>query len=78
MNIQTLLVYLTNYRFNKFRVNPLSTGINARFIVSKEFLDTIYTLLWIRNRYKEAEKLKSAFAPIQVKPIEWEAFVCET
>lgn len=76
IHIRTLEMYLDNYRFNKFRVMPMSCGINARFFLSKDFLNTLYTLLWIRNRVKEAEKLKKHFSLYDIKAIEWEDLVC--
>ena len=77
IHIRTLEMYLNNYRFNKYRVMPMSCGINARFFISRDFLNTLYTLLWIRNRVKEAEKLKKHFSLYNIKAIEWEDFVCE-
>ena len=78
MNIQTLYVYMSNYKFNKFKVNKLSTGINARYFLTRDLLNTLYTLLWIRNRVKEAEKLKRHFSLYNIKAIEWEDYVCES
>ena len=77
-NIQTLYVYMSNYKFNKFKVNKLSTGINARYFLTRDLLNTLYTLLWIRNRVKEAEKLKKHFSLYNIKAIEWEDYVCES
>lgn len=77
MNIQTLYVYMSNYKFNKFKVNKLSTGINARFFLTRDLLNTLYTLLWMRNRVKAAEKLKKYFEEYDVEAIEYEVFVCE-
>lgn len=78
MNIQTLYVYMSNYKFNKFKVNKLSTGINARYFLTRDLLNTLYTLLCIRNRVKEAEKLKKHFSLYNIKAIEWEDYVCES
>ena len=74
---KTLERYLENFRFNKYRVMPMSCGINARFFITKDFLDEFYTLLWMRNRVKAAEKLKKYFEEYDVEAIEYEDFVCE-
>lgn len=78
IHIRTLEMYLNNYRFNKYRVMPMSCGINARFFISRDFLNKLYTLLWIRNRVKEAEKLKKHFSLYDIKAIEREDYVCES
>ena len=75
---RTLEMYLDNFRFNKYRVMPMSCGINARYFLTRDFLNTLYTLLWIRNRVKEAEKLKRHFSLYNIKAIEWEDYVCES
>lgn len=74
---RTLEMYLQNYRFNKFKVMPMSCGINSRFFITKEFLNTFYTLLCMRNRIKAAEKLKNHFKEYDIEAIDYEEFVCE-
>ena len=77
IHIRTLEMYLENFRFNKYRVLPMSNGIHSRFFITKDFLEEFYTTLWMRNRVKAAEKLKKHFEEYDVEAIDYENFVRE-
>ena len=70
----TLQIYLSNYKFNKFRATRVEVP-NARYHISREFLNTLYTLFWHRNRIKEGEKLKKHFKEYDIEIIPFEEFV---
>lgn len=70
----TMISYLSNYRFNKFRKTK-TDGINARYEVSPKFLNMLYTHLWHRNRFTDAQKLKKLFRNYDIQVIEWEEYV---
>jgi hypothetical protein len=72
--LETLQRYLSNYRFNKFRKTH-TEGRNAVYEVNNEFLNTLYSLFWYRNRAKEAEKLKKHFKEFNIKVLSWEEFI---
>lgn len=74
IHIETLIKYLNNYRFTKFRVTSTS-GRKAQYLLNSAFLSTLYTLLYIRRKIKAAENLKKEYKI--AKLIKWEDFVCE-
>lgn len=77
LNLETLILYLNNYRFSKFRTT-YTTGAQARYIVNSEFLRTLYTLFLLKNRDIAAENLKEHFNKFKIRAIDWEKFVCES
>ena len=77
INLKTLILYLNNYRFCKFRTT-YTTGAQARYLLNSEFLKTLYTLLLIKNRDTEAANLKDTFKIYKIRAIKWEDFVCES
>jgi hypothetical protein len=75
IHIETLIKFLNNYRFVKFRTTP-NSGRNARYVLSTDFLNTLYTLLYSRKKIKAAENLKNEYKTIKL--IDWEEFICES
>lgn len=71
----TLINYLNNFRFTKYRAT-YTTGINANYYLVSDFLNILYTLLLVKKKEKAAENLKNKFN--FVKRIEWEDFICKT
>lgn len=70
----TVLNYLQNYKFNKYRTT-FYNGINARYKLNDNFLSLLYTTLFYRNREKEGIKLKNHFKDYKIKILKWEEFV---
>ena len=75
INLQTLKTYLNNYRFNKFRAT-YSTGNKARYYVTRDFLNVLYTLLLSRRKEEAAYNLDAHFKNLKCLP--WEDFICKT
>ncbi len=73
ISISTLQIYLSNYRFNKYRVTN-TDGINAIFVINTGFLSMLYTYFWHRGRNKEAETLKRHFKDFNIKALCWEDY----
>jgi uncharacterized membrane protein YkgB len=74
ISISTLQIYLSNYKFNKYRVSH-TDGINALFKINTGFLNTLYTYFWHKGRDEEAKMLKKHFKDYDVKALCWEEFV---
>ena len=74
MSVYTLKIYLSNYKFNKFKTTN-TDGIHSRYLICEDFLSTLYTYFWYKNRIKEAEKLKRFFKTYRIKCLEFEEFV---
>jgi hypothetical protein len=70
----TVETYLSSYKFNKFRASCIETP-RCRFYISQDFLNTLYTLLWHKNRVGEAQKLKKHFKEFDIDIIPFEEFV---
>lgn len=77
MAVSTLLSYLSNYRFIKYRVSH-QDGLNAKYLLCDDFLNCFYTLLSYRNRPVEMKKFKNHFKTHNVKVIDWEDFICRS
>lgn len=75
--IDTVKLYLCNYRFNKYRLTHF-TGNNARYMLRSDFLSLFYTYLLVRNKYNAAENLKKHFKIYKIKCLEWEDFICKS
>ena len=70
----TLLSYLSNYKFNKFRIT-YADGITAQYDLCDKFLSTLYTCLCHRNKIKSAERLKKYYNDYNIKILDWEEFI---
>ena len=75
--IDTIRIYLCNYRFNKYRITT-TVGYNSRYMLTSEFLSLLYTYLLRRNKYKAAENLKKHFKIYKIECLEWEDFICKS
>jgi hypothetical protein len=72
-SLQTLCIYLDNYKFNKFRID--TTPIRkCRYKVCDEFLSLLYTTLLRRSRVTEARKLKVYFEGYKIKNYDLEVY----
>lgn len=70
----TILNYLDNYRFTKFRVTHYSK-INDRFYLTREFLTALYSFFWYRNKIKEATTVKNYFKEFDLEVMPYEEYV---
>lgn len=77
ISLETLILYLNNYRFTKHRFKYMH-GANARFYLSSEFLRTLFTYLLTKNRDDAAFNLQAHFKKFKIRPIDWEEFICES
>ena len=77
ISLNTLMLYLNNYRFTKYRATYM-TGANARYYVCSDFLRTLFTYLLAKNREEAAFNLQSHFSEFKIKPIAWEEFICKS
>jgi hypothetical protein len=68
ISLNTIVIYLDNYRFNKFRLTPYLKR-KALYEVNLDFLNTFYTYLFYKNQYEAAENLKSEFKSKEIKAI---------
>jgi DNA-binding CsgD family transcriptional regulator len=75
INCTTLIRYLNNFRFTKFRAT-YTTGVKSKYYLVSDFLNILYTLLLAKKKEKAAENLKNKFN--FVNRIEWEDFICKT
>ncbi len=75
IHISTLKIYLSHYRFLKHR-STFYYGARARYYLTKEFLDLLYTHLINRRKYEAAENLQNHFK--DVEPLAWEDFICKS
>jgi hypothetical protein len=74
ISLNTLMLYLNNYRFTKYRATYMS-GANARYYVCADFLRNLFTFLIAKNKDDAAFNLQSHFSEFKIKPIDWEEFV---
>lgn len=75
IHISTLTLYLCHYRFLKHR-STFFQGARARYYLTKEFLDLLYTLLLNRRKYEAAENLQNHFKDVEC--LDWEDFICKS
>ena len=75
IHIATLTLYLNTFRFLKHR-STFFQGVKARYYLTKEFLDLLYTLLLNRRKYEAAENLQNHFKDVEC--LEWEVFICKS
>lgn len=76
LSLYTLVLYLHNFRFNKFRTT-FSAGAVARYLLNQEFLCTLYTLLKLKRKDTAANNLKKHFQDYKIFAYDLEEFVCE-
>ena len=72
--LSTLLIYLNNYRYTKFR-KTYHTGAKAVYELCPEFLNVLYTNLIYRNRERGAKNLRKYFEEYPIKLVSYEEFV---
>lgn len=72
LSLDTVRIYLNNYRFNKHRATP-SSGSKARYYLSKNFLNVLYTMFLERGKEKAAKNLNNHFKDLEW--LEWEEYV---
>lgn len=72
--LSTLLIYLNNYKYTKFR-KTYHTGSRAVYEICPEFLNLLYTNLIYRNRDKGALNLKEYFKDYNIKLLKYGEFV---
>lgn len=72
LHIDTIKIYLNNYRFSKYRATP-SSGHRARYYLTQDFLNVFYTMLLERKREKAANNLNDHFKNLEW--LEWEEYV---
>lgn len=77
MPLSSMLLYLNNFRFSKYRVTE-RTSKYARFKLNDYFLNDFYSYLFYKNRTKNFEKLGSYFKDSKLKVMSWEDFVCKS
>jgi hypothetical protein len=70
-SLQTLCIYLDNYKFSKFRIDTVPIR-KCRYKVCDEFLSLLYTTLLRRSRVTEARKLKAYFNTYNIKHLDYE------
>lgn len=69
ISLNTIMVYLENYRFGKFRITP-NCKYNALYDLNSGFLNTFYTYLFYRGKIEAATNVEKAFKDFDVKAIE--------
>jgi hypothetical protein len=74
MHKYTLQSYLSNYRFNKYRITE-KDGLYALYNLSNMFLNIFYNFLLMRNRYNQAKMLKDHFKDFNFKIMSYEDFL---
>lgn len=72
-SLQTLCMYLDNYKFSKFRIDTVPKQ-KCRFKVCDEFVSLLYTTLLRRSRITEARKLKAYFEGYKIKNYDLEVY----
>lgn len=72
--LSTLLIYLNNYRYTKFR-KTYHTGAKAVYELCPDFLNVLYTNLIYRNRDRGARHLKDHFKDYNIKLLKYGEFV---
>jgi hypothetical protein len=70
----TVMNYLANYRFNKFRKFKVF-GEGAKYILSDEFINLFYNMLWYRNRFEASKKLKEHFKDYKLGLLSYEEYI---
>ena len=74
INKNTLHTYLCGYRFSKFRLTD-NSGINAKYILNRDFINTLYNFLWYKNKCKSAIILKQHFKDFRLEVMKFEEYV---
>ena len=69
ISLNTVELYLENYRFGKFRLTP-NIKSNALYDLNRDFLNTFYTYLFYRGKIEAATNVEKAFKDFDVKAIE--------
>ena len=69
LSLTTIMVYLENYRFGRFRLTP-NCKSNALYRLNTGFLNTFYTYLFYRGKIEAATNIKKEFKDFEVKAIE--------
>lgn len=77
LSASTVLIYLNNFRFSKFR-KTYTTGKNAIYELSNEFLNTLYSYLIYKNREDAAQQFRNYFKNFDLNLMSWEDFVCKS
>lgn len=77
LSASTVLIYLNNFRFSKFRKTD-TTGKRARYELSSKFLNTLYSYLVYRNREDAAQQFRNYFKDFDLNLMSWEDFVCKS
>ena len=77
ISLDTLILYLNNYRFSKYRAT-FKTGVNARYFICSGFLKTLFTYMLFKNKEEAAIKLQEHFPKYKIQALDWEAFICES
>ena len=72
MHLETLRLYLNNYRFTKFRATQHS-GLRSKYYLSRGFLNVLYTMFLERKREKAAKNLNDHFKNLEW--LDWEEYV---
>lgn len=72
LSLDTVRIYLNNYRFNKHRATP-SSGSKARYNLTQDFLNVFYTMLLERKREEAAKNLNDHFKNLEW--LDWEEYV---
>lgn len=69
ISLNTVELYLENYRFGRFRLTP-NCKSNALYRLNTGFLNTFYTYLFYRGKIEAATNIKKEFKDFEVKAIE--------
>ena len=75
IHLSTLILYLHHYRFLVHR-STFFQGAKARYYLTKDFLDMLYTFLINRKKYEAADNLQNHFKDVEC--LEWEDFLCKS
>lgn len=75
IHMSTLILYLCHYRFLKHK-STFFQGVKAKYYLTKEFLDLLYTYLLNRRKHEAAENLKNHFKDVEC--LDWEVFICKS
>ena len=74
MHKYTLQNYLSNYRFNKYRIT-YKDGLYSLYSLSNKFLNTLYNVLLMRSKDEQARMLKDHFKDFNFKVMSYEEFL---
>lgn len=75
MHKATVIMYLDNFRFNKYRTS-ITNGLKASYLLNNEFLNNFYTYLVNKNRLEEAIRLQRYYKNIfDIKTLEIDDYI---